>query len=187
MRCFDPGLWLHCWWGFVKFVDCRSEVLPHLNMSHWAFDCLIEKLGHRAIERLVTPFKQAQTLSTHTSIFIVQPPPSPIHRRHNSGKVINLQYWGFSPPLPILDLPLMLFIPLIPFGILLHVQSLCIIIISLLNSTLSCIICWLSAAVDYRRAGNPVGGQKEFYCKRISNSARGWWHDSRGKYKIHQI
>ena len=111
-----PGLWLHRWWGFVKFVVCRSRDLPHLNMSHWAFDCLIEKLGHRAIERLVTPFKQAQTLSTHTSIFIVQPPPSPIHRRHNSGKVINLQYWGgcLLPPI-ILDLPL-LFIPLKPFA-----------------------------------------------------------------------
>ena len=81
-----------------------------------AFDCLIEKGRHRATEKAGHPIQAGTHRGhTHTSIFIVQPSPLPIHPRHNSGKVINLQYWGgcLLPPI-ILDLPL-LFIPLKPF------------------------------------------------------------------------
>ena len=81
-----------------------------------AFDCLIEKGRYRATEKAGHPIQAGTHRGhTHTSIFIVQASPLPIHPRHNSGKVINLQYWGgcLLPPI-ILDLPL-LFIPLKPF------------------------------------------------------------------------
>ena len=84
---------------------------------YWAFDCLIEKGRYRAIEKAGHPIQAGTHRGhTHTSIFIVHPSPLPIHPRHNSGKVINLQYWGgcLLPPI-ILDLPL-LFIPLKPFA-----------------------------------------------------------------------
>ena len=108
-----------------------------------AFDCLIEKGRYRAIEKAGHPIQAGTHRGhTHTSIFIVQPSPLPIHPRHNSGKVINLQYWGgcLLPPI-ILDLPCFSY-HLSPSP-LLHVLSLILFFLSQ-HFLFSIVICRLS-------------------------------------------